>query len=203
VKILDKKKMSLLAIVPLVMGMFAFAGAAPLNNATASSPSAAGARAQNPFQDIAVTGDILGGGTFTGQLDITSFAAQNDQLFASGILNGVLRTGTGETLNVTNEYVSDIPVNLTSAAAKGDAPNATCGILDLTLGPLDLDLLGLHVHLNQVHLVIEAHSGPGQLLGNLLCAIVGLLDGNPLGDILGQIADLLNRIIDLLGTITP
>ena len=28
----------------------------------------------------------------------------------------------------------------------------SCEILDLTLGPLDLDLLGLVVHLDQVHL---------------------------------------------------
>jgi hypothetical protein len=39
----------------------------------------------------------------------------------------------------------------------------TCQILDLTLGPLDLNLLGLMVHLDQVHLNITAQSGPGGL----------------------------------------
>jgi len=52
---------------------------------------------------------------------------------------------------------------------------ASCQILDLVLGPLDLDLLGLVVHLNQVHLNITADAGPG----NLLCAIAGLLDPGP------------------------
>jgi len=74
--------------------------------------------------------------------------------------------------------------------------NATCDILELTLGPLDLDLLGLQVHLDEVHLVIEAQPGPGNLLGNLLCAIAGLLDTNA-G--LNTIARLLNQLLGLLG----
>ena len=63
------------------------------------------------------------------------------------------------------------------------------------LGPLDLNLLGLEVHLNQVVLDIIATSGAGNLLGNLLCAVAGLLDGpGPLG----QIAGLLNQILGIL-----
>jgi hypothetical protein len=46
--------------------------------------------------------------------------------------------------------------------------SGTCDILHLTLGPLDLNLLGLMVHLDRVVLDITAQSGPGQLLGNLL-----------------------------------
>lgn len=72
----------------------------------------------------------------------------------------------------------------------------TCQILDLTLGPLHLDLLGLVVDLNQVHLTITAQSGPGNLLGNLLCAVAHLLDGNAAGNAL---ANLLNHIFGLLG----
>jgi hypothetical protein len=45
------------------------------------------------------------------------------------------------------------------------------------LGPLNLDLLGLVVTLNQVNLVINAVPGAGNLLGNLLCAVAGLLNG--------------------------
>ena len=62
-------------------------------------------------------------------------------------------------------------------------------------GPLDLNLLGLEVHLNQVVLDIVAASGAGNLLGNLLCAVAGLLDG---GALLGQIAGLLNQILAIL-----
>lgn len=66
------------------------------------------------------------------------------------------------------------------------------------LGPLDLDLLGLVVHLNQVHLNITADAGPGNLLGNLLCAIAGLLDPGPLSN-LQALVNLLNQILAILG----
>jgi hypothetical protein len=74
-------------------------------------------------------------------------------------------------------------------------PPATCPILHLDLGPLDLDLLGLHVHLNEVVLDVTAIPGPGNLLGNLLCAIAGLLDSVDLGGVLGG---LLQNLIDAL-----
>ncbi len=99
------------------------------------------------------------------------------------------------------------PVNVpvmtkTSAAplrALSDATDvraATCDILNLVLGPLDLNLLGLRVQLNQVVLNITGETGPGNLLGNLLCAVANLLNG---GGLLQQIADLLNRILGVLG----
>ena len=78
---------------------------------------------------------------------------------------------------------------------------ATCDILDLTLGPLHLDLLGLVVDLNEVHLQITAEQGPGNLLGNLLCSVAGLLDntgGSGLNGLLQSIANLLNQILGAL-----
>jgi hypothetical protein len=47
-----------------------------------------------------------------------------------------------------------------------------CTILELTLGPLDLNLLGLLIHLDQVHLLITAQRGGG-ILGDLLCGLAG------------------------------
>jgi len=52
------------------------------------------------------------------------------------------------------------------------SPLVICNVLDLTLGPLDLNLLGLIVHLNRVHLVITADS-EGGILGSLLCSLAG------------------------------
>jgi len=52
------------------------------------------------------------------------------------------------------------------------------------------------VHLNQVVLNIDAQSGPGNLLGNLLCAVANLLNGT---GPLGQITSLLNQILAALG----
>ncbi len=80
----------------------------------------------------------------------------------------------------------------------GSQATASCEILDLVLGPLDLNLLGLVVHLDTVHLNITAVPGPGNLLGNLLCAVAGLLDntgGGTAGGALNGIAALLNNIL--------
>jgi hypothetical protein len=60
----------------------------------------------------------------------------------------------------------------TLSVSRTSAPLAICPVLDLTLGPLDLNLLGLMVHLNQVHLTITADS-TGGVLGNLLCSLAG------------------------------
>jgi hypothetical protein len=70
-----------------------------------------------------------------------------------------------------------------------------CEILHLVLGPLDLNLLGLKVHLDRVVLNIDAEPGPGNLLGNLLCAVAGLLDND---GVLSEIRQILNAILAIL-----
>jgi hypothetical protein len=50
--------------------------------------------------------------------------------------------------------------------------SGTCPILDLVLGPLHLDPLGLIVDLNQVHLTITADPTRG-VLGQLFCSLAG------------------------------
>ena len=69
-----------------------------------------------------------------------------------------------------------VPLYQTSSASIGtmatNSPMVICTILDLTLGPLDLNLLGLMVHLDQVHLLITADS-EGGILGSLLCPGIG------------------------------
>lgn len=84
---------------------------------------------------------------------------------------------------------------------------ATCPILHLDLGPLNLNLLGLTVHLDRVVLDVNAVPGPGNLLGNLLCAIAGLLDGVDLSGILGNLLqsliDALIRLLEGLGGGAP
>jgi hypothetical protein len=80
----------------------------------------------------------------------------------------------------------------TAARARIRSATASCQILNLVLGPLDLNLLGLQVHLNQVVLDITAVPGAGNLLGNLLCSVANLLN-NPSG-----LAQLLNQILGIL-----
>ena len=54
------------------------------------------------------------------------------------------------------------------AVASQAAP--VCNVLELTLGPLHLELLGLVVDLNKVHLVITANP-TGGVLGRLFCGL--------------------------------
>jgi hypothetical protein len=60
----------------------------------------------------------------------------------------------------------------TLSTTPGLAPMVICTVLDLTVGPLDLNLLGLLVHLDRVHLLITADSNGG-ILGSLLCSLAG------------------------------
>ena len=67
------------------------------------------------------------------------------------------------------------------------------------LGPLHLDLLGLVIDLNQVNLLITAVPGAGNLLGNLLCSVAGLLNGGgALSNLLNGLADTLNQVLGAL-----
>ena len=70
-----------------------------------------------------------------------------------------------------------------------------CDVLFLDLGPLSLDLLGLTVDLSQVVLDVNAVPGAGNLLGNLLCAVVGLLDGFALLPAITQLLETINNIL--------
>jgi hypothetical protein len=134
---------------------------------------------------VAITGILAGISSFAGNFEVQRFITQNGELIAVGSLTGsVTNLLTGVTQSVSQ--IIQIPV----ASATG-----TCEILSLVLGPLDLDLLGLQVHLDQVVLNIDAQSGPGQLLGNLLCAITNLLNG---GGPLTALQGLLNRILAIL-----
>jgi hypothetical protein len=140
---------------------------------------------------VPVTGsftDAAGGaGQFIGTFSPQSFGVQKGQLVAFGTLVGNMTDSTGAALGTITSAGTVIPVSVAGA---------TCPILKLDLGPLHLNLLGLVVNLNAIHLNITAVSGPGNLLGNLLCAVAHLLDGG--APDLGVLSTLLNRILLVL-----
>lgn len=115
---------------------------------------------------------------------------QQGQVVAIGTSTGTATDAAGNVLGSVTNQVFTAPVNrAASAAASG------CNILNLVLGPLNLNLLGLNVSLNQVVLDITAIPGAGNLLGNLLCAVANLLNGSGLG----VLSNLLNQILGILG----
>ncbi|MGH2679137.1 MAG: hypothetical protein ACRDG8_01415 [Actinomycetota bacterium] len=171
------KKLSALVAIFAMSSLLLFSA----GSAAVAAPPAPG------LNDIPVTGSFGEGGTFTGTFDIERFAAQGGEVVAVGDISGVLTDAGGTVIGSVTDVATALPLQ-----------SVSCEILDLTLGLLDLDLLGLVVHLDTVHLNITAEQGPGNLLGNLICAVAGLLDNdapaNAIARLLNQLLGLLNRL---------
>lgn len=170
--------LALLALTGMLLGLTGPASAAP--------------RPTAPVSSVPISGTLADGtGAVSGLFNVQNFAVAGSTLNAVGTFTGTITDAAGNVLASGSQQIA-LPVDL--AQSQG-----SCQILDLVLGPLDLDLLGLQVHLDTVHLNITAQSGPGELLGNLLCAVAGLLDGpTGLSAVLNQIATLLNQILAVL-----
>jgi hypothetical protein len=197
---LPKARLMTASAVVLSLGigipaLMATSASAATSSGSAHSTATTAAAAKSLTE--AVTGTFTnanGQGTFKGTFTPTSFSVVNGVLEATGKLTGTLTDANGTSLGNVSQTVS-LPVHTTAASASGAtaaaAPaQASCNVLNLVLGPLNLNLLGLVVTLNQVHLNITAV--PGELLGSLLCAVANLLNS---GGALSSIAALLNQIL--------
>jgi len=129
---------------------------------------------------------VPGVGTFAGTLTTTSFSLVNGVINAVGTISGTFTPLVGTAQTITN-----VPITIPLTGFTG-----TCQILHLHTGQIDLSLLGLNVTLAPIDLLITATAAPGNLLGNLLCAVAHLLDsGGPLANLLGGLTNLLNQIV--------
>ncbi len=148
------------------------------------------------LSNVPVTGRATNGTKFTGHFNVSQFVTRAGKTYALGTLTGKIGNRTVKRPNVA------IPVSMAAAGTTGASsshqvtPPGTCPVLNLVLGPLHLNLLGLHVDLNQVVLNITAVSGPGNLLGNLLCSVANLLNQPALPT--QQLTGLLNILNQLL-----
>jgi hypothetical protein len=104
---------------------------------------------------------LVNGVTTTGLLTIRNFSNSAGQLTAMGTLSFTDPNGIARILQVRS------PVTITQAE---------CEILSLDLGPIDLNLLGLEVHVDEIHIDIVADPSGG-LLGQLLCSIANIFNG--------------------------
>jgi hypothetical protein len=148
----------------------------------ASVVAPASAAAATKSASIPVAGSNASG-SFVGTATINKFVSQNGQVLAVGTITGTLtNTATGAVSSVLTTFAAPVAVT-----------TATCQILDLTIGPIHLDLLGLVIDTNTITLDITAQSGAGNLLGNLLCGIANLLN-NP-----SSLATALNKLLAALG----
>ena len=200
-----KLRLASLALALVLVSAFAVA---PLSLPVTQAQTPPPTQPTNPFTNIPVSG-LLGdaGATLTGTLNITRFEAQGRRgrnLVAVGTLSGTIRDASGAVIGTLTNFPVSAPVENISAQQTGPG---VCRILHLDLGPINLDLLGLVLTTNRIVIDLTAVQGPGNLLGNLLCTITGLLDrpGNPLARFAPQLADLLNQILAALprAPVTP
>lgn len=146
-----------------------------------------------------VVGQAANGDAVRGTFTPLHFVRKNGKVKVRGLIDGVVTATDGTTTTFSALRTMRVAaINQTPVRAGGGATGrATCDILHLRLAPLDLDLLGLKIHLDRVVLDIVATTGAGNLLGNLLCAVTGLLDGG-LGGLLGRLTNLLNQVLGAL-----
>jgi hypothetical protein len=174
--------------VAATSAMLLFTAAGPSSADTRPATASAGQSAAASTLETPITGtftDATGGtGSFAGTFIPTQFVDEGGKLATVGTLTGTMTDSAGAAVGTVNQQTT-VPTTVALA---------TCDILNLDLGPLNLNLLGLEVHLNRVVLDIVASAVPGNLLGNLLCAVAHLLDPFQLSALL----DILNQILGLL-----
>jgi len=144
-----------------------------------------------------VLGDLLGG--LAGGLNLggilDKLTGQLDQLL--GQLDKLIDKVLTQPMTVTSVFGT--PVGGGTAAQ--DA--AFCSILNLSLGPVNLNLLGLNVHLDDCHngpVTVDVTADPnGGLLGGLLCGLADRLDlsGVDPSKLIGRIDQLIDRLTNL------
>ncbi|GAC1322651.1 MAG: hypothetical protein NVSMB25_18060 [Thermoleophilaceae bacterium] len=172
-----------------VAAVLAASGALLLGPGSALAQTSTAGTSISSFNNIPVTGNAANHKQFRGTFTVDRFITRGGSTFASGELKGKVGRRSVDRRNVL------IPIAVDRSGVRSAA---TCPILNLTLGPVDLNLLGLRVQLNQVHLVVTAVQGPGNLLGNLLCSVANLLNQQSLPA--GNVAGLLGIVQQLLAT---
>jgi len=106
--------------------------------------------------------------------------------------------------NLLNGALGQLTAPAGAAQGATVTPSRTTPVLHLAVGPLNLNLLGLQVNLDNCHngpvtVDITAEQGPGQLLGNLIGSLAHLLDHNaPAGALAHRIDQIANEIAALV-----
>jgi hypothetical protein len=143
----------------------------------------------------------------TGTLAVQRFARTDTGVAAVGTLTlSVTDPATNAARTIVTQVAMPLARQGSSTAATdtpvGQAPSivaasaTTCGTLNLALGPVDVEVLGLTLQVQRVAVDVSAAQGAGDQLGNLLCQIAGLLDNETAP---APLVTALNRLLDLLG----
>lgn len=197
-----------ISLVALIASMVI--GGAVVSTAGAAAP-AAGSTGVAPLYKLPVSGLAKNGKKFSGNYGIQRFVVATVKgkraVYAVGTLKGTLEGRRFSRSNVM------LPASLTggsgASAARSSVRAASCTILHLVLGPINLNLLGLQVTLgggtlaNQP-IVLDLTANPaGGLLGSLLCGLDNSLGASgvlsQLSSQLQSLSSTLNSLVSLVG----
>jgi hypothetical protein len=124
------------------------------------------------IQNISLHGDDHFEGRLVGLKFLDFNEATNEVLTTGRVIGTVTQDGVTERVNMAFTEWLPVSTGLNTFQNGGQE----CPILFLDLGPIFLDLLGLQLDISPITIELTAVRGPGNLLGNLLCALVGILD---------------------------
>jgi hypothetical protein len=136
----------------------------------ASATSSATPRTAQPATAAAGTTTQIG--TASVRLTVKKFVRRGHRYYAVGTAYGKFAPTADNPHGLATQTTKRAFTARVVRVKRIASAQRICPVLDLTLAPLDLNLAGLIVHLDQVHLTITADSNGG-LLGSLLCGLVG------------------------------
>jgi hypothetical protein len=134
-----------------------------------ASSASPGAATQKPLASSS-TGSTTQVGTLSVRFTIAKFVKRGKRLYAVGAAIAAFKPAAGAPADLHAASVSKKYTARVKALRGFSSAQKICPVLDLTLGPLDLRLLGLIAHLDKVHLTITADS-EGGVLGSLFCSL--------------------------------
>lgn len=190
--------------------------AAVLSVALGTHINAQGPKKSSAAVTLPAAGTFAEGGQFTGNITINRFEKRGNQIVAVGLVTGVLSRG-GVTLGsaVVGQVTWPVAVRvggqvLVSGPARETgtitpaswsdgarspfraiAVQEVCQVVDLALGPVNIDVLGVQVALSPI--TFNLSGAVGTPLGDLVCAV---------SDLIGNVAGLVNVLNGILGLLT-
>ncbi|HYS09515.1 MAG TPA: hypothetical protein VEP66_12255 [Myxococcales bacterium] len=161
-----------------------------------------------PALQVPIVGSASNGAAFAGTLSILRFEARANQVVAIGIVRGTVAAGTA----VVGEVALPVQVTAASQAAPASSSSAlvaqpqvapqqtaTCTALNLNLGAVNLNVLGLLVTTQPIAIDLSGDSSAP--VGNLVCTALDLLN-NVVG-LVGILNQILGALTGLVGGLVP
>jgi hypothetical protein len=162
-----------------------------------------------PLVTLPLAGTTSGNGTFSGTLAISSVGSDSGGVFVEGLVTGTVTRANSKTPVGT---IVSVPVRLPlqgnwpggglAQQAPGDSivlAQATCAILHLEIGAVNLNVLGVVVTTSPI--ALDVSGDPAGALGALVCSILNLAGG--LAGLVNLLTSLLGALGGALGGVVP